>query len=319
MKRLAPLAVLLLSTSASASTARIEGLLGNRAFTDDTDVFNYPSVIGDVGDAVNLNYGAAGGIDGGVTWNSQMLWFQRDSVPPASSAPGLGLPFSAVYGQGGDGTGWLARTSWTTGQWNVGGIYATGGQGRETSNFAAGGDVTLTENGNETDVAIQAFARGRDLKSDSHLAWEASAIVVPDVANTLRGGATLGPRWGDGKLRAALSAGPNVTIVNTDAGNALGIDIPAANIAAEYELREWWVVRGSAVAGWQLNVADISKFDDTRAFTAFSGGALGTSFKHDDVAQFDMSVTPAWLTSGPALLSGAANPMFVTVSGRFKI
>lgn len=65
----------LVSSPAFASPARVEALSGNRAFTDDTDVFRYPSVIAETGDAVQLNYGAATGVDGGVTWDGKhSLW-----------------------------------------------------------------------------------------------------------------------------------------------------------------------------------------------------------------------------------------------------
>jgi hypothetical protein len=60
MERLAvSLAALALSAPAFASPARVQALSGNRAFTDDTDVFLYPSVISEVGDAANVNYNAS--------------------------------------------------------------------------------------------------------------------------------------------------------------------------------------------------------------------------------------------------------------------
>lgn len=307
------------ASSAHASPARVQGLSGNRAFTDDTDVFLFPSTISEVGNAVSLNY--SGGVDGNVVWgDGQLLSLQRDSMPPVATGPGAGRPFSLVYGQGDGSTGWLARTSWESGIITAGGIWSKGGQGRETTNLAVGGDISLADTGGDSpDPAVSLFASGRTLESDSHSAWNAGVEVIPDVSNTVTGDYRLGPRWADGQLRAALSIGPGLTLVNTTGGNAVALDMPAANIAAEYELKEWLVVRGSAVAGWQLQVLDVSNFSDTRSFAATSSGTLGAGFKHGDTARFDMSITPAWAVQGPAVLSGVGAPMFLTVSGRFAI
>lgn len=224
-----------------------------------------------------------------------------------------------AYGQGNGSTGWMSRLAWTPGQFVAGGLWSNGGQARETSNFAVGGDVILTDAGNSTDPALSVFSHGRNLEGGSHSAWNARLDVVPDAQNQLSGGYTLGPRWADGQLRAALSLGPGLRFTNTSNANSVSIDVPAVNVAAEYELREWFVLRGSAVGGLVLDVTDISKFSDTRTFQSVAGGLLGVGFKHKDKAQFDMSVNPGWAVQGPAILSGVGSPMFATVSGRFAI
>lgn len=321
MRRLIASALALMATTpALATTARVAGLSGNSAFTDDTDVFKFPSVISDTGDAVNLNYTGPNTVDGGVSWMGQhMLWLQRDSALPDGTGLGDGSPFTMTYGQGDGSTGFLARASWAPETFSLGGAWSKGGQARETSNFAAGGDIVSAKAGNSTKYAITAFAQSRDLTADSHTTWDATVAIQQDVSNVVRANYRMGPRWGDGQLRAALSIGPGLQFTNTKGGNAVALDVPAANLAAEYELREWLVIRGSSTVGLQLAVADVSKFGDTREFIAGSGGALGAGLKHGDKARFDMSIRPAWLVNGPAVLSGTPNPMFATVSGRILL
>ena len=108
-------------------------------------------------------------------------------------------------------------------------------------------------------------------------------------------------------------------IVNSEDGNGTKLDMPATNIAAEYAVRDWLLVRGSATAALRLAVADVSEFSDSREFEMASGGMLGVGIKHEDTAVFDMAVSPPWLTNGPALLSGTTTPMFLTVSGRMML
>jgi len=314
----------LLSPIAAATQGRVDGLSGNKGFADDTDVLLYPSALGEVDDGVNLNYQA--GIDGGVTWGNQhMFWINRDGAPPNSAGPGMTAPFSAVYGQGDGSTGWLARTSWRDGLWTVGGGWSKGGYGRETQNLAFGGDIFMEDDGGDGPKPwVSAYAAGRNLQANQLMAWNARFTVNPDNFSLLEGGAQFGPRWGSDQLRAALSIGPGLTFVNVnpeqgDSVNSLGLDIPSANLAAEYELREWVSIRGSATAGWRLDVADISDFDETKAFSARAGGALGMGFKHADTARLDVSISPTWAVQGPALLSGVGSPMFFTVSGRFLL
>jgi hypothetical protein len=301
---------------AHATEARIQALQANPAFIDDTDVLLYPSTIGGVDAGANLNY--SGGVNAGATWGGEhLLWMGTDSFPPASRGPGAATPFSMVYGQGDDATGWLGRTSWQQGRWTVGGAWGKGAQGRVTDNLAAGGDIHIMDSGKDSpDLGFDLHARGRKLQDGQFLSWNGMLSIFPDVKNEVTGGILLGPRWKKEGLRAALGLGSNLRLTNTKNATAAFVDVPAVNLATEYELREWWTLRGSATVGWNLGANDIGDFDKTKQWSARSAGVLGMGFKHEDRARLDMSIAPNWAVQGPNLLSGTTNPMFYTVSGR---
>ncbi len=304
---------------AHATEARIQALSGNPAFIDDTDVLLYPSTVGAVDSAASLNYST--GINAGATWGgSHMLWMGTDSMPPAAVGPGATTPFAMVYGSGDGSTGWLARTSWQQGAWTVGGAWGRGGQSRLTENLTAGGDLHIMDSGKDSpDIGVDLYGRGRKLEEGRFFSWNAQLSVFPDVKNEVTGGLLLGPRWKNKALRAALGLGTNVRITNTSAATAGFLDVPAANLATEYVLRDWWVLRGSATVGWNLGANDLGDFDKTKQWSARSAGVLGMGFKHEDTARLDLSVAPGWAVQGPNLLSGTSTPMFYTVSGRVKI
>jgi hypothetical protein len=65
-RTLPALLAIAISTPAFATTARVQALSGNPAFTDDTDALVFPSVIAKVGNAVNVNYSSNDAIDGGA-------------------------------------------------------------------------------------------------------------------------------------------------------------------------------------------------------------------------------------------------------------
>ena len=316
MRRVLPVLLALgFSSPALATTARVQALSGNPAFVDDTDVLVYPSVISKVGNAVNVNYSSNNAVDGGAVWGRErMLWFQR--ATPAS--PGGDAPFMITYGQGNGKTGWLTRGAWTEDDVTIGGAWSNGGQGRNPTNFTVGGDIR-TATGDEDETAVTTYVARRVLKKKSHTVWDARTEVIPDVSNTLTGSLRMGPRWKNERVKAALSIGPGLEVVNTDGGNATRIDMPASNIAAEYAIRDWLLIRGSATAALRTSASDVSDFNGTREFEMASGGLLGVGLKHEDTAVFDMSIAPPWLVNGPALLSGSTNPMFLTVSGRVML
>ncbi len=316
-RSLSALLLCCLSTTAMATTGRVQALSGNSAFVDDTDALVYPSVIKKVGNAVNLNYSDTSAVDGGVVWDrSRMLWFQR--AAPAS--PSGALPFMVTYGQGNGKTGWLARGAWSEDEVTLGGAWSNGGQGKTPKNFAVGGDITTaTGDSNDDSATVVAYVSSRNIQKKSHLVWDGRTEIIPDVSNTLLGSLRMGPRWKNDRLQAALSIGPSVRLVNAESVNSSAIDMPASNIAAEYALKDWLLLRGSATAALRLAVEDVSQFNDTRAFEMSSGGMVGVGLKHDDTATFDLAVSPPWLVSGPALLSGTTNPMFLMVSGRMMI
>jgi hypothetical protein len=244
-----------------------------------------------------------------------MLWFQRAN--PAS--PGGEAPFMITYGQGNGKTGWLTRAAWSEDDIKVGGAWSNGGQGKNPTNLTVGGDIRSATGDDDDEVSVSTYIARRALKKKSHTVWDARTEIVPDVSNTLTGSLRVGPRWKDKRVRAALSIGPGLEVVNTDGVNATRLDMPASNIAAEYALRDWLLLRGSATAALRLSSTDVSNFEDTREFEMASGGLLGVGFKHEDTAVFDMSIAPPWLVNGPAMLSGSTNSMFLTVSGRVML
>lgn len=320
---LAPAALLLLSATAYATPARVEALSGNPGFADTSDPLVYPSTIAPVGDAVNLNYGVTGA-DGGATWDGgTMLHFARDGVPPVNGGPAAPGAWSAVYGKGDGSTGWLGRTSWETGRFTIGGVWGKGDWGRETKNLALGGDITRygAATAKEFKYAINLKAQGRDLKEDKLLAWNGNLVYDQQAkVISIGGGAQFGPRWQTDRARAAIAVGPALNVVSADGADALPIhlDIPIANVAAEYDIKEWLLLRGSTTAGWAVDATDSAKFTDTESWSSQIGGMVGLGFKRD-TAQFDMAINPGWLIGGPALLSGASAPMFATISGRVAI
>jgi len=339
--------------SAWATPARVESLSANPGFVDDTDVLTYPSTISEVGDAVNLNYGATA--DGGVTWDSgRLVWFTRESASGANPSPIPTGPWSFVYGSGNGNTGWLARTSWQAGALSLGGVWGKGGWGREATNLAIGGDLTLigpllrADGEPETEYVVDIHARGRKLQDKKLMAWNAGlGYDTPTEALQLRGGLQMGPRFGGEGLEAALALGPGLVVTSggsgagaADAGGAgeaaaaaedaagggggsdatsLQIDVPVINLAAEYEVKPWLLLRGSAFAGWTLNAGDVGELTKTDAWSTAAGGMVGMGFRKGDKAQFDLSINPGWVVAGPFLLSGAATPMLATVSGRIAI
>lgn len=317
-----PVLSLMASTAAFATPARVEALSGNPGFADNSDPLQYPSTIAPVGDAVNLNYGLSGA-DGGATWNDgTMLHFARDGALPGNG-PATPGAWSAVYGKGDGTTGWLGRTSWEAGRFTIGGLWGKGDWGRETKNFAVGGDITRfgAANADEYKYAVNLTARGRDLQESKLIAWNGNLLY--DQQNkviSIGGGAQFGPRWSNDRARAAIAIGPALNVVSADGADALPLrlDIPIANVAAEYDIKEWLLLRGSTTAGWAVEAADTAKFTDTESWSSQVGGMVGLGFKRD-AAQFDMSVNPGWLIGGPALLSGAAAPMFATISGRVAL
>ena len=255
------------------------------------------------------------------TQSFDTLRFLNTALPGnGPSTPGA---WSAVYGKGDGSTGWLGRTSWEAGRFTIGGVWGKGDWGRETKNLALGGDITRfgAANADEYKYAVNLKAQGRDLKEDKLLAWNGNLIYDQQAkAISIGGGAQFGPRWATDRARAAIAIGPALNVVSTDGADALPLhlDIPIANVAAEYDLKEWLLLRGSTTAGWAVDAADSAKFTDTESWSSQIGGMVGLGFKRD-TAQFDMSVNPGWLIGGPALLSGATAPMFATISGRVAI
>lgn len=320
-KIIVAITILGLSGAASATPARVEALSGNPGFVDNSDPLLYPSTIAPVGDAVNLNYGVAQ-VDGGATFaGGKMLHFSRDGLAPNAPGPGTPGSWMAVYGQGDGSTGWLTRTSWVDDKFTVGGVWGKGGWDRTTSNLAIGGDISMLGDAaaDEKKWAVNLQARGRNLQENKLMAWNAGLLYDTDSeAVGISGGLALGPRWVNDKVRAAIAVGPALQLVSVDDSLPLTLNIPVANVAAEYNIKEWLLLRGSTTAGWSVSAGDSAEFTDTETWSSQVGGMVGLGFKRD-TAQFDMAVNPGWLVGGPFLLSGAAAPMFATVSGRIAL
>ncbi|MFT5680849.1 MAG: hypothetical protein ACI8RZ_001755 [Myxococcota bacterium] len=319
-------ALLAASTTAEATPARMAALSGNGGFADDTDFFLYPSVLGGLIPRTMLTYN--GGFDGGLIFDDgQALWFERDSV--AGDVAGLGPQggYRAVYAKGDGASGYLLRgsqtggdpTAGTAGTLTLGGGWSKGEGGYNTNNLAINGDLSII--GKLTDeptVGINAGIGGRDLTEDKLVVWGAGVGYASDVL-TLSGGYTTGPRFRNDLARVALQVGPLGAIsvnTNNDA-KALGLSLPFSNLAAEYSLREWVRLRGSATAAL-LAVTDIDDFVDSMVWGASVGGAFGVGLIHES-ARLDMSINPDWVLGGPNFLSGTSNQMFGTVTARVDL
>jgi hypothetical protein len=325
------------SSTAHATQARVDGLLANPGFADDTDVLVYPSTISGVGDALNINY--AGNVDAGVVWDkSNMLWIGRGV--PTSLATGLApSPWQIVYGKSSGDSGFLVRSSWQAAPaaapagpgapaasgggavLSVGGGWGTGGYGRETNNLAITGDITahgdVAGEGEDLKLGIDLAANGRSLTDSRLLAWMARISTSSLNELTLAGGTfAIGPRMSVGSLKTAVAIVPGLYVIKAKDSTSLATQLPNITLSAEYALREWFLIRGGASAGWLFSAADIEEITETDAWAVTRAGAIGMGFKHGDNARLDLSMSPTWLVAGPHLLSGMPNNTFLTVSGQ---
>ena len=324
MKKLLLCAVLLsASTVAQATPARMAALSGNGGFADDTDFFVYPSTLGGLSARTMLTYN--GGFDGGIIFgDGQALWFERDTV--ANDIAGIGAQggYRALYGKGDGASGYLLRASQTPGTNNdgvltLGGAWSQGEGGANPSNLAVSGDLSITGRlTDDFDVGVGAGITSRNLTQDDLTVWAVGLGYQSDTI-TLSGGYTFGPRFRNDLSRVALQIGPLGTLaINTEADTkGLALTLPISNLAAEYALRDWIRVRGSATAAL-FAVTDLDDAIDSLTWGPGVGGAFGIGLLHEG-ARIDMSINPDWVLAGPQFLSGTANPMFGTVTARVDI
>jgi hypothetical protein len=322
-KTLLCVALLAASSTADASPARMAALSGNGGFSDDTDFFVYPSTLGGLDPRAMLTYN--GGFDGGLIFDDgQALWFERDSV--VNDVAGLGPQggYRALYAKGDGASGYLLRaaqsgTGGGTGTLSLGGGWSSGEGGANPNNLAINGDLHII--GKVTDeptIGLNAGIGGRNLTEDNLVVWGAGLSYGSDVL-TLSGGYTTGPRFRNDLARVALQLGPlGALSVNTEADTKnLGLALPFSNLAAEYALREWLLVRGSATDALSMTT-DLDDAIENMAWGAGVSGAFGVGLLHDG-ARLEMSVNPNWVLAGPQFLSGTPNQMFGTVSARVDI
>lgn len=311
-------ALLAAASPAYATDARMSALSGNAGFIDDTDFFLYPSALGDLPARATLNYDA-GAFDGGFTLDDgRALWFQRHNPTGAETG------FRALYGKADGGTGYLLRASQDAGVFSVGGAWSNG-PGRGTpKNLAVDGDIRLINQitGDDLKFGLNVGITSRNLEARKLTLWRAGLDADTNAETvTLSGAYTVGPRFATDNARLALQVGPALDIVagigDNNADPLIGINIPVANFAGEYQLREWFRLRGSVTSTWR---GDTSTDDlvDNMTWSNVVGGAFGVGFSHQN-AQFDMSVNPAWVLAGPHVLSGVGNPMFAVLSARVDL
>ncbi|MFT4975203.1 MAG: hypothetical protein ACI8S6_001090 [Myxococcota bacterium] len=315
---LTAVAGLLLTNAAHATDARMTALSNNAGFIDDTDIFLYPSVLADLPAQATLNYDA-GAFDGGFALDDgRMLWFQRHE--PTGAEEG----FRVLYGKAEGETGYQIRAAQSDGTFSVGGAWSNGPGRGSPQNLAIDGDVRLINQitGDDLKFGLNAAITGRNLQPNKLTLWTAGIDVDTNVETaTLFGAYTFGPRFSTDTARLALQVGPALNVVagigDNNADPTIAITIPYANFAGEYQLREWFRLRGSVTSSW-TGMTDTSDALDNLVWGNVVGGSLGVGFSHD-IAQFDMSINPAWALGGPYLLSGAANPMFGVLSARVRL
>jgi multidrug transporter EmrE-like cation transporter len=351
LKFAAPLLLLALPSAALATPSRTEAFSNNPAFTDDTDFLAYPSVLPDIGNNVWLSLSPTA-MMGAVSWEgSTQQAMTITNMPMASDYPagwsGVGAvgtslgpvvlptedlagaaktpviaaqgPWLASYTRASGGKGYALRTSWFASAFSVGGTYSTGEGGDEPSNLAVGGDLTsFGDLGDQ--VSLNAFLKKRTITEDKTTAWGAGLNFVQDGNVDLNGHFLMGPRFHgeDDAVEAALLIGPTLHLTKIQDVDAmpLQLSLPVVNLAVAYSLREWLAIRGSAVAGWVANTTSEDPSEIT--WDSGAGGMLGMGISQDH-ASFDFAVNPAWALAGPFALSGAAAPMFATVSARFDL
>ena len=331
MKKNLLCAVLLtVSSVAQATPARMAALSGNGGFADDTDFFVYPSVLGGLAPRTMITYN--GGFDGGVIFDDgQALWFERDTVANDIAAAGPQGGYRALYAKGDGASGYLLRASQTTGLpdadvgavsdgvLTLGGAWSSGAGGSNPSNLAISGDLSVTGRLNDDPtVGIGAGITSRNLTQDSMTLW-AAGLGYQDDTITLSGGYTAGPRFRNDLSRVALQLGPlGVISINTESETEnIGLTLPISNLAAEYALRDWIRLRGSATAAL-FAATTVEDAVDNMAWAAGVGGAFGVGLLHEG-ARVDMSINPDWVLSGPQFLSGTPNPLFASVSARVDL
>ncbi len=327
--------------TAHATQARVDGLLANPGFADDTDVLRYPSTISGVGDALNLNY--AGNVDAGVTWgDSNMMWIGRGVNPSLSAQLPGPSPWQIVYGKANGDTGFLVRSSWQPGAaqpatggpagatapaptsggvFSIGGGWGKGDYGYKTSNFAVTGDITghgaVDGEGEDLKFGIDLQAIGRTFKDGRFISWMGHISHSTLNELTLVGGTFgIGPRLSMGDIVTVLAVQPGLYIIKGADTTALATQLPSIIVSAEYSLVDWLALRGSASGGWLFSAADVGELTKTDSWDVSRAGAIGMSFKKADKARLDVSMSPTWLVAGPHLLSGVPNNTFLTVSGQ---
>lgn len=329
-KNLLCAALLVVSSAAQATPARMAALSGNAGFADDTDFFRYPSVLGGLAPRAMMTYN--GGFDAGVIFDDgQALWFERDTVANDIAAAGPQGGYRALYAKGNGASGYLLRASQaaglpagegdagSSGVLNLGGAWSSGEGGSNPSNLAISGDLSINGRINdEPTVGIGANITSRNLTQDSMTLW-AAGLGYQDDTITLSGGYTAGPRFRNDLSRVALQLGPlGVISINTESETQnLGLTLPISNLAAEYVLRDWIRLRGSATAAL-FAATTVEDAVDNMAWAAGVGGAFGVGFLHEG-ARIDMAINPDWVLAGPQFLSGTPNPMFASVTARVDL
>jgi hypothetical protein len=343
LKRLAAVSLLLaLSATASATPARIDGLSRNGGFTDDSDFFLFPSVLGDEGQNVWLHYDGAA--QGGISWENDVtraLYFNH--VPAGgSTASGAPAAWVATFTQASDGAGFSGHIGWDAATLELGGAYGKGEGGDEPTNWALSGNLLLQGRvlDDSTTKDTEKAAAGIDLTFRHRKLTDQSAqLISVDVdyrekdRTTLTGAFQIGPRFNADGVDAALLFGPvlGITSLDAEAGKdlygkdvptILAVDVPVANVAAEYAVREWMYLRGAATAGWHVDtlvgLKDTKATDFPMVWSSRVGGSMGAGFKQEH-ASFDLAVNPGWAIGGPYFLSGAANPMLASISARIDL
>ena len=325
-KNLLCVVLLIVSSAAQATPARMAALSGNGGFADDTDFFVYPSVLGGLAPRSMITYN--GGFDGGVIFDDgRALWFERDTVANDIAAAGPQSGYRALYAKGNGASGYLLRASQTAadpdaggdGVLTLGGAWSSGEGGANPSNLAISGDLSVTGRlDDDATIGIGTGITSRNLTQDSMTLW-AAGVGYQDDTITLSGGYTTGPRFRNDLSRVALQLGPlGVISINTESETEnIGLTLPISNLAAEYVLRDWIRLRGSATAAL-FAATTVEDAVDNLAWAAGVGGAFGIGLLHDG-ARVDMSVNPDWVLSGPQFLSGTPNQMFASVSARVDL
>jgi len=291
MKKIALTALLLSSSTAFATSTRMDSLQGNAGMADDTDFQSYGAT--QAGNSVWLDYdgaslaGAAG--------------FDGNAVTFAQGALGDRADFGWYHADGDSGYRVVAGIASTEA------IQIGGGYGMGDMDFGA----TIDKNGDDT--GIQATFRSRTL-SDSDVTAYGLTVDKNAAGIIAAGGYAMGWIWGGDASKAALTVGPGVNVIQPDGGDLdLGVTVAGANLAGEVTIKDWLGIRGSVAA--QLDLVDpMGELDVATSTTSMFGASI-----HTDSVDIDLAVDPSFVTGGPHFLTGEGTGPAASFSARFDI
>jgi hypothetical protein len=340
MKNLSIAALVLFSSSAFATDARRAAHQGNVGIKDDVDYRTFYSKTDNGKDSMwfDLIGGAtttpAAATDGGAAEGAEEAPAAEgeEAAAPAPVGPAAGV-LSAAYKADGRS---LTLQQTTLGSTAIGYYAGSGDTGyavlldvanKDTISIGGGYGMTngktdmafggtIGKGADSTDVALNVASR--TLNKDDVSAWGAD-IGYLGKAITVDGQYRMGWRFKTDRSKAAVTLGPNVSVLKPEEGDMdIALTLAEINIAGEFALNDWFGLRGSVVSGLDAVIPMGDKEFDvmTQPVSPMFGASL--DFEGADI---DFTIDPNRVLDGPYFLTGAGvgNTFAAMMSARFDI